>query len=144
MKKVLVMIAMGVSLFANGIIIKSSSNSVDATVKKIQAILDKKGLHVFSVIDHAKGAKEAGLAMNEAKVIIFGNPKMGTLLMQDDITMALDLPLKILVYRDASGHTKMAYRDGSSFNGEHQIKKQKILQKIDGALDKITTKAGSK
>ena len=144
MKKVVTLIALGVSLFANEIIIKPSSYSVDTTVKNIKAILDKKGLHVFSVIDHAKGAKKVGMKMNEAKVIIFGNPKMGTLLMQDDITMALDLPLKIVVYSDSAGHTQMAYREGSSFSVDHKITKQKILKKIDGALDKITTKAGSK
>ena len=144
MRGLVILVMFGFGLFASEITIKPSSYSVDMTLKRIESILQKKGLKIFSVIDHAKGAKEVGLTMPNAKVIIFGNPKMGTLLMQDDMSMALDLPLKIAIYSDGSGHTQMAYRDGSALSSEHQIKKQKLVEKIDSALDNITTKAGKK
>ena len=143
MKKVLfTFIFLGVSLFANDVIIKKSNKSVDATIETIQKIVTKKGLHVFAIIDHAKGAKKVGMKLLPSKVIIFGNPKMGTLLMQDDASAALDLPLKIAVYQVQSGDVFMAYRDGTSLQQAHsRITKQKVIQKITTALDKITTKA---
>lgn len=147
MKKLL--IALGLSLlvslnlFSSDIVIKKSHNSVDVTIEKIKTIVTKKGLHIFAVIDHAKGAHELGMKLLPSKVIIFGNPKMGTLLMQDDASAALDLPMKIAVYKIQNGDVLMAYRNGDSLQKEHSmIQKSKLIHKINGALNKITTKAG--
>ena len=142
MKKIVVGLMISLSMFASEIIIKPSSNSVDKTIHKIKTIVEKKGLHVFAIVDHQKNAQGVDMKMKASKLIIFGNPKMGTLLMQDDMSMGLDLPLKILVYSDKNSHTQMAYRNGSSFEASHTIVKKKILTKVNGALDKITTKAG--
>jgi len=147
MKKILVTLSavalLSSTLFASDIIIKKSNKSVDATINTIKNIVTKKGLNVFAIIDHEKGAKSVGMKLLPSKVIIFGNPKMGTLLMQDDASTALDLPMKIAVYKIQSGDVLMAYRDGSSLQKTHtMIKKKKLLQKINNALDKITTKAG--
>jgi len=146
MKKILVLTAMAVSLTtlsANDIIIKKSSYSVDNTVNKIKTILEKKGLTVFTVIDHQSNAKKAGLKMDQSKVIIFGNPKVGTKLMNQDILTSLDLPMKIAIYEDNYHGTKIAYRNASWLEKEHKITTKKLIAKVNGALDKITTKAGS-
>jgi len=147
MKKLLLTLSafalIGSTLFANEIIIKKSNKSVDKTIETIKNIVTKKGLNIFAVIDHAKGAKSVGMKLLPSKVIIFGNPKMGTLLMQDDASTALDLPMKIAVYKVQDGSVYMAYRDGDALQQEHtKIKKSKLIKKINSALDKITTKAG--
>jgi len=144
MKKLILSLLMGISLFASDIIIKPSANNVGQTIGNIKSIVSKKGLTIFSVVNHQKNAAGIDMKMNESMLIIFGNPKMGTMLMQDDMSMGLDLPLKILVYMDEKGHTQMAYRNASSFKKSHTIIKEKILKKVDSALDNITTKAGQK
>ena len=103
MKKILALIFLSISLFANDIIIVKSDYSVDQTIENIKTIVKAKGFGVFATINHQGNAKMVGMNLNESKVIIFGNPKVGTLLMQEDMTIALDLPLRVLVYKDDEG-----------------------------------------
>jgi len=142
MKKFLLVVAFSLSLFANDIIVKESHCSVDLTAKKIQRIVSKKGLYVFAVINHSGNAKMVGMKLNKSKMIVFGNAKLGTALMQQDMTVGLDLPLRILVYRDSDGKVKMAYRDASWLANKHMLNAAKKIKKINNAMDKITTKAG--
>lgn len=141
MKKILFIVAFSVSIFANDVVIKESNHSVTKTIKNIKDIVTKKGLRVFTVINHQAGAKKAGLKMREAKVIIFGNPKMGTKLMNNNIVSGLDLPMKILVYKDVDKKVKLAYRDGAWLKKEHDLKLDKLTTKVDNVLNKITNKA---
>ena len=141
-KKFLLLTAFSLSLFANSIIVKESHCSVDVTVQKIKNIVSKKGLHVFAVINHSGNAKAVGMKLNEAKMVIFGNAKLGTALMQQDMTVGLDLPLRILVFRDSDGKVKMAYRDGSWLANHHLLNAAKKIDKVNNALNKITDKAG--
>lgn len=145
-KKLLLILALSFSLFANDIIIKESAYSVDETIENIRNIItnkgkQEKGLAVFTVIDHKANAANVNMQLNESKLIIFGNPMVGTLLMQEDMTIALDLPLKILVYKDAKGKTKVAYRDGSWIKSHHFLQEDNLVKKVDKAMDKITDKA---
>ena len=142
MKKWIVLLLSFVSLQANELIIKESANSVDMTIKKIKKIVEKKGLSVFAVIDHQKNATKVNMNLDEAKLIVFGNPKIGTKLMQDDIRVGLELPMKILVYKDSEGKTKILYKDMKFLADSFDIKQAKILEKVDKALGKITLKAG--
>ena len=142
MKKILLLLAVTMSLFANGIIIKESHCSVDKTVKHIKNIVKSKGLSVFAVINHHGNAKSVGMKLNESKMVIFGNPKLGTALMQQDMTVGLDLPIRILVYKDTEGKVQMAYRDGSWLEGKHILNAPKKIAQMNKAMDKITTKAG--
>ena len=80
-----------------------SATDFDATVANISATLESKGMTIFTIIDHQEAAKQAGLDMQPAKVIIFGNPKAGTPLMQKDPRLALQLPMKILVTQTQDG-----------------------------------------
>jgi len=142
MKLFLVMLALGVSLFANDIIVKKSECSVDITVLNLKHIIKNKGLNVFAIINHQGNAKMVNMKLNESKMVIFGNPKMGTALMQQDMTMGLDLPLKILVYKDTDGVVKMAYRDGEWLDNKHVLDAPKKIAKVNKAMEKFTSKAG--
>ena len=141
MKFFLLVVAFAVCIFANDIVIKQSNHSVEKTMKNIKDILDEKGLNIFSVIDHQANAKNVEMQMREAKVIIFGNPKMGTNLMNDNILSALDLPLKILVYKDTDTKVKVAYRDGTWLKNEYNLKLDKLTSKVNNVINQITNKA---
>src|SRR5579863_1488759 len=93
----------------NGIVTISGQHSVDQTVKKLEEMLQAKGVKVFTVIDHSGEAEKAGLRMPPTKVVIFGNPKAGTPLMLASPSIAIDLPLKVLVWEDANGKARISY-----------------------------------
>ena len=142
MRKFLLLLAVGASLLANDIIVKNSKQTVERTMDKLQNIVNKKGFTVFAVIDHQAGATKVRMKMAPSEEIIFGNPKMGTLLMQENMQAGLDLPIRVLVYQDAKKKTKIAYRDGSWLNSEHNLSKIKLINKMNFVLDNITTEAG--
>lgn len=142
MKKLLVVLALTASLFANDIIIKDSVHSVDATVNNIKKIVKAKGFGVFAVINHKGNAKSVEMSMRESKLIVFGNPKLGTALMQENILSSLDLPLRVLVYEDVDGSVKIAYRNASWLKGLHGLGDNESVGKIDKGLDDLTNKAG--
>jgi len=141
MKKLILVVACGISLLANDVIIKESKYTVTQTVKNIKNIVEKKGLRLFSVINHQANAKKVGVKMRESKLVIFGNPKMGTNLMRNNIVVGLDLPMKVLVYKDEDKKVKLAYRDGSWLKNEHSLTMDKLTNKATNALNKITNKA---
>lgn len=142
MKKLLLIAVMGLSLFGNDIVVKNSKKTVEATMDKLQNIVNKKGFTVFAVINHQLGADKARMKMAPSEEIIFGNPKMGTIIMQENMQAGLDLPIRILVYQDADEKTKVAYRDGTWLQNEHNITKIKLINKMNFVLDNITTEAG--
>ena len=88
-----------------------SSHGPQDTMNRLQAAVKAKGMTVFARIDHAAGAKTAGLSLQPTEVLIFGNAKAGTPLMQSVQTIGIDLPLKALVWQDASGGTWLSYND---------------------------------
>lgn len=141
MKKILILIAFSSLLLASDIIVKPSDYSVNETIENIKKIVKAKGFGVFAIINHQGNAKMVDMSLNESKVIIFGNPKLGTALMQEDMKIALDLPLRILVYKDKAGFVKLAYRDGSWIKDHHVLKSDNLTNKVNKGLDKITDKA---
>ena len=142
MNKILLVMVFSISLFANDIIVKDSRYSVTQTVNNIKSIVREKGLGVFAIINHKGNAKAVGMTMRESKLIVFGNPKLATALMQENILSALDLPIKVLVYEDVEGKVKIAYRDASWLKQLHGLKDNKTVALIDHGLDKLTSKAG--
>jgi len=141
MRKILVALILSVSLFANDIIVKESAFNVTDTIENIKKIVEAKGFSVFAVINHQQNASNVGMHLNESKVIIFGNPKIGTLLMQEDMQIALDLPLRILVYLDGDQKVKVAYRDGKWIKDHHFLQSENLTNKVNEGLNKITDKA---
>ena len=143
MYKLLLALVLSLNIYANDILTKNSTCSVNVTVKNIKNIVKNKGLSVFAVINHHGNAKSVDMKLNESKMVIFGNPRLGTALMQQDMLVGLDLPIRILVFKDTDGVVKMAYRDGSWLDNKHIIDAPKKIKKLNNAMDKITTKAGS-
>jgi len=143
MRKIILLLVMFLSLSANDIIVKESCTDVSTTANNIKNIVSKKGLSVFAIINHSGNAKMVKMKLNESKMVIFGNAKLGTALMQQDMTVGLDLPLRVLVYRDTDGKVKMAYRDGSWLANKHILDAPKKVARVNKAMDNITTKAGT-
>lgn len=141
MRKFLAIIMFSGVLLANEMIVKVSDYSVDETIANIKKIVESKGFSVFAVIDHKQNASKVGMELAQAQVIIFGNPKMGTRLMQDEIRIALDLPLRVLVYRDQDEKVKIAYRNGTWIKKEHDLDSDALTVKVDAGMNKITDKA---
>jgi len=104
-----------------GIVSIPSQHGVDATIDKLKAILDAKGVKIFALIDHSGEAEKAGMPMPNTKLLIFGNPKGGTPLMLASPTTALDLPLKILVWEDAEGKTWVTYNSVEYIRQRHHL-----------------------
>jgi len=111
---------------------------VDATVEKLKSILLANNVKVFAVVDHSGEAEKAGLRMPNTKLVIFGNPVLGTPLMIASPSAALDLPLKVLVSEDADGITRIAYNDPEYLIERHQIPRE-LLGNISG-IEKIAEK----
>ena len=103
----------------NGVVGKISNHSVDATVEKLKAILQAKGVTLFALVDHSGEAEKAGMKMRPTKLLIFGSPKAGTPLMIASPSVAIDLPLKILIAEDASGKVWISYNDPAYLKQRH-------------------------
>jgi len=140
-KKIILILSLAVSLFSNEIIVKNSCVDVSTTVNNLKTIVKAKKLSVFAVINHSGNAKMVDMKLNESKMLIFGNPRLGTSLMQQDMTIGLDLPLRVLVYKDSDGSVKMAYRDGSWLNNKHILNAPKKVAKVNRAMNIFTSKA---
>ena len=105
----------------NGIVTIPSKHSVDETVQKIKGILQSKGITLFAVIDHSGEAAKVGMKMSNTKLVIFGNPKGGTPLMIAAPSIALDLPLKILVAEDTQGKVWLSYNSPEYLKERHGL-----------------------
>ena len=105
----------------NGIVIQPSVHSVDTTVEKLQMILQAKDVTLFAVIDHSGEAQKVGLTMPPTKLLIFGNPKGGTPLMLASPSIAIDLPLKILVAEGADGKVSISYNAPEYLQTRHNL-----------------------
>src|SRR5271169_3862337 len=93
----------------NGIINKASNHSVDETVEKLKGILQAKGVKLFALVDHSGEAEKVGMNMRPTKLLIFGNPKGGTPMMIAAPSIAIDLPLKILIWEDDQEKVWVSY-----------------------------------
>ncbi len=105
----------------NGIVTLPSHHSVEQTIEKLQAALRAKGVKEFALIDHSGEAQRAGMQMPATKVLIFGNPQAGTPLMLARPSIAIDLPLKILVWEDAGGKVWLSYNSPAYLQARHEL-----------------------
>jgi uncharacterized protein (DUF302 family) len=106
---------------ASGLVALKSTHSVDETVARIRAILATKQIREFALIDHSGEAAKAGLAMPRTQVVIFGNPKGGTPLMLAAPSVAIDLPLKLLVREDDAGQVWVSYWSAQALLARHGL-----------------------
>jgi uncharacterized protein (DUF302 family) len=105
----------------SGIATIAGHHSVDETVGKLKAILDAKGVTLFALVDHSGEAAKAGLTMRPTKLLIFGSPKAGTPVMLAAPSIALDLPLKILVWEDEAGKVWVSYNAPEFLRQRHGV-----------------------
>ena len=112
-----------------GIVRIPSHHSVDETVDKLKTILQSKGVTLFALIDHSGEAEKVGMKMPPTKLLIFGNPKGGTPLMLAAPSIAIDLPLKILVAEDSQGQVWISYNSAEYLKERHGLPRD-LLQNI--------------
>jgi uncharacterized protein (DUF302 family) len=124
---------------SNGIVDIPGNSPVDETVEKLKSILAARDITLFAVIDHSGEAEKVGLAMRPTKLLIFGSPKAGTPLMLTAPSIALDLPLKILVSEDSQGKTRIAYNAPEYLRERHNLPAQ-LVQNI-AAVETLAAKA---
>ena len=106
---------------AKGIIDRASSHSVDQTVEKLKKILQSKGVTLFALVDHSGEAEKVGMKMHPTKLLIFGSPQAGTPLMLAAPSIAIDLPLKILVWEDGEGKVWISYNSPEYLRARHGL-----------------------
>lgn len=104
-----------------GLITVASDRSVSETIDKLQAAITAAGLLVFARIDHAGNAAEVGMPLRPTELLVFGNPRGGTPLMQDRQTSGIDLPVKALAWQDADGRVWVTYNDAAWIAARHQL-----------------------
>src|ERR1700720_708635 len=119
-----------------------SSFDPKETMDRLEAEIRAKGMSVFARVDHAAGAAEAGLELRPTNLVIFGNARGGTPLMQASQTAGIDLPLKVLVWQDAAGKTWLSYNEPSWIVQRHGLGiRAEIVDKMAAALRAISRKA---
>ena len=106
---------------ANGIVDKLSHQSVEETVERLKRVLQSKGVTLFAIVDHSGEAEKVGMKMRPTKLLIFGSPKAGTPLMRAAPSVAIDLPLKILVWEDVQGKVWVSYNSPAYLQQRHTI-----------------------
>src|SRR5215469_3616269 len=124
----------------NGLIRVASRYPMDETVQRLQNTFAEKGLQAFAVIDHSGEAEKVGLKMPPTKVLIFGSPKAGTPLMLAAPTIAIDLPLKILVAEDGTGKVWVSYNSPEYLKERHGLPSD-LMSNIT-VEEKLAAKAG--
>jgi uncharacterized protein (DUF302 family) len=116
----------------------------EETMERLETGLRAQGMSIFARIDHAAGAREAGLELRPTEVIIFGNARGGTPLMQGNQTVGIDLPLKALVWQDAANQSWISYNEPSWIAQRHGLTNiDLVVSKMTALLRAVTTKAAS-
>ena len=130
---------------SQGVVVKQSAFSVKETLDRLENIFKAKGIRVFARVDHAAGAKRIDKQLAPAQLLIFGNPKIGTPLMQSNIVSGLDLPMKVLAYRDKAGKVFIAYNHPGYLTRRHGIKdRNKLVKTVSKILTNLTDQATKK
>jgi uncharacterized protein (DUF302 family) len=123
-----------------GIINKPSNKSVDETVERLKGILAAKGVTLFALIDHDGEAEKVGMKMPPTKLLIFGSPRAGTPLMLAAPSIAIDLPLKILIWEDTGGKVWVSYNSPVYLQERHGLP-QELLQNV-AVVETLAAQAG--
>lgn len=106
-------------------IVKRSASGYRETVGRLSDAIERRGLTVFGVIDHAAAAREAGLDLADEEVVVFGNPRAGTPLMQGDPRIGIELPLRMVVWADAEG-VALGYRDPRELAADYDVAQHEL------------------
>ena len=118
-----------------------SGHTARETMDRLEAAVKAKGLTVFARIDHAEGAAAVGLSLRPTELLIFGNAKGGTPLMEAAQTIGIDLPLKALAWQDASGETWLSWNDPSWLAARHELSAGAVTGKLSALLADVAKTA---
>lgn len=132
-------IILNTSAFANHHLTKTTSSyNFEETIEKVKKQIEKMGINLIAEVPHSKAAKKSNLSLNNSHLLIFGNPKVGSLLMQSDIEVGIELPLKILIYENEDGAIIVAYSSLENLQKNYQLEdKKEVLNKMIGAMQQI-------
>ena len=127
----------------NGLVTLQSTHDFVTTLARIEAALKARGITLFARVDHAAGANGAGLSLRPTMLLLFGNPAAGTPLMQAAQTAGIDLPLKMLVWRDAAGTVSLTYNDPEWIAARHALgeEAQKPVAALAAGLQSLAREA---
>lgn len=129
----------------DGLIKKKSMHSVGVTLDRLEKILKQKGIGIVARWKHSEKSKAVSIPMRDTELLIFGNPKLGSHLMTSKQTVAIDLPMKAIAWKDAKGQVWIAYNDPMYIAKRHGVNdRPEKLKKMSGALAKLTSKAAGK
>jgi uncharacterized protein (DUF302 family) len=119
----------------------NSPHSVALTMDRLVAALDRQGIAVFARVDHGGGARGAGLKLAEEEVLVFGDPRVGTLLIQEDPEVGYELPLRVLVW-DADGQTRVGYRAPVELTASYEVAdREEILERMGALLEALVAES---
>jgi uncharacterized protein (DUF302 family) len=129
----------------NGLITLASQHAVKATIDRLETAAKAKGLTIFARVDHAAGATSVGMPLRPTELLIFGNARGGTPLMQLAQTIGIDLPLKALAWEDAAGKTWLSYNDPAWLAARHGLAEQgaTVAKTLGNALAALAQEATS-
>ncbi len=116
---------------------RESPHGVAATMDRAVAAVEARGLIVFARVDHGAGARSAGLELGDEELLLFGNPQVGTLLMQSDPTVGYELPIRLLAW-ESGGRTLVGYRPASELADDYEIgERGDVLQRMDTLMEEL-------
>jgi len=121
-----------------------SDFSVTESVNQMTGQIEEEGWHLFSRIDHAKEAQRKGLELRPTELILFGNPEIGTLLMQDQQLSAIDLPIKALAWEDENGQVYVSCNDLEWLKKRHGLTDDNTIDKIAKVVENVCRKGSKK
>jgi uncharacterized protein (DUF302 family) len=128
-------------MMPEGLVISSSTHGPAETMQRLIAAVAAKGLSILAHIDHAGAAAKVGMDLRPTDLLIFGNPKGGTPLMQASQTLGIDLPLKALVWQDQDAKTWLGYNDPAWFCARHGVENDKVAAAMREMLAALAAQA---
>ena len=130
---------------AEGLINVQSDFNVKETTERLESILNEKGMTIFNQINHSDAAQKVGVELRETRLVIFGNPKVGSPLMQCQQSVAVDLPQKAIIWEDDKSKVWISYNDPRYLGKRHNIIGcDEVISKVEKALSGITKAAATK
>jgi uncharacterized protein (DUF302 family) len=125
------------------VVLKRSSSGYVETVRLLVEAIEQRGLTVFASVDHAAGARAVGMELADEQVVVFGSPQSGTPLMQSDPRVGIELPLRMLVWREGD-EVLLGYRDPRDLSGTYDVgQHQAILEQMAALLEQVANEAAT-
>lgn len=130
------------ALGEEGLATLPSAHSVSATVDRLESALREQGFRIFARIDHASGAASVDMALPPTELLVFGNPRVGTQLMQANRTIGIDLPMKYLVWEEPDRGVTVGWNEGAWLADRHGVDTDApVVRKVSAALRRFASEA---